>query len=207
MVQERRFRPDLYYRLNVFPITLPPLRERRGDIPFLAEHFVEKFARQQGKAIDTIPNEVMAALVRHDWPGNTRELQNVIERSVIMTTGPVLNRQAALLPGGEVLPVRRAAVAGPASIQTMADAERAHILATLRETNWVVGGTRGAAAQLVLPRTTLIAKMERLGISGEISRGRAGRSPRPFLRVMGGASSHLNHETATDGRVMEAVAG
>ena len=208
MVQERKFRADLFYRLNVFPITLPALRERRGDIPLLAEHFVEKFARQQGKVIDTIPDEVMAALVHHDWPGNIRELQNIIERSVIMTTGPMLSRQTrAPLTGGEVLPVGASAVIGPVSIKTMADAERAHITATLHETQWVVGGARGAAARLGLPRTTLIAKMERLGISGEISRGRSRRSPRPFLRVMGGPSSHLNHETATDGRVMEAVAG
>jgi formate hydrogenlyase transcriptional activator len=92
MVQERKFRADLYYRLNVFPITLPPLREREDDIPLLIEHFVQKFAKRQGKSIDQIPDEVMEVLKRHDWPGNIRELQNVIERAVIMTTGPVLNR-------------------------------------------------------------------------------------------------------------------
>ena len=93
MVQERKFRADLYYRLNVFPITLPPLREREDDIPLLIEHFVQKFAKRQGKSIDRIPDEVMEALKRHDWPGNIRELQNVIERAVIMTTGPVLSSQ------------------------------------------------------------------------------------------------------------------
>src|SRR5271170_7363585 len=92
-VQERRFRPDLYYRLNVFPISLPPLREREDDIPILIEHFVQKFAKRQRKSIDCIPDEVMEALKRHDWPGNVRELQNVIERAVIMTTGPVLELQ------------------------------------------------------------------------------------------------------------------
>jgi transcriptional regulator with GAF, ATPase, and Fis domain len=97
MVQERKFRADLYYRLNVFPITLPPLREREDDIPLLVEHFVQKFAKRQGKSIDRIPDEVMEVLKRHDWPGNIRELQNVIERAVIMTTGPVLNLQTTEL--------------------------------------------------------------------------------------------------------------
>jgi formate hydrogenlyase transcriptional activator len=186
MVQERKFRADLFYRLNVFPITLPPLRERRSDIPVLAEHFVEKFARQQGKAIDTIPDEVMTALVHHDWPGNIRELQNVIERSVVMTTGPVLSPQTpGPLTWSEALPVREEALAGPVSIKTLADAEREHITATLRETKWVVSGPRGAAARLGLPRTTLLAKMERLGISCATSRGRSGRSPRLFEGAMG----------------------
>src|SRR5215467_10547325 len=94
LVQEKKFRADLYYRLNVFPMMLPPLRERREDIPRLAEYFVEKFAQQQGKIIDTIPEEVMEALESHDWPGNIRELQNIIERGVIMTTGRVMSRQA-----------------------------------------------------------------------------------------------------------------
>ncbi|MBZ5622697.1 MAG: sigma 54-interacting transcriptional regulator [Acidobacteriia bacterium] len=171
MVQERKFRADLYYRLNVFPMTLPPLRERRDDIPLLAEHFLQKFAKQQGKVIGTIPDEVMAALEHHDWPGNIRELQNAIERGVIMTTGPFLSRQTTEhLPRGEAAPVCVPASADPASIKTLADAERAHISATLRETNWVIGGPHGAAAQLGLPRTTLIAKMQRLGIFSETSR-------------------------------------
>ena len=201
MVQERKFRADLFYRLNVFPITLPPLRERRSDIPLLAEHFVDKFARQQGKVIDTIPGDVMVALVRHDWPGNIRELQNVIERSVIMTTGPVLSRQnTEPFTRGEVLPVSAAAVPRPEGIKTMADAERAHITATLRETKWVVGGPRGAAARLGLPRTTLMARMQRLGISCETSRSR------PW-QVMGTLSSRLKDESPTDLPAMEAVAG
>jgi formate hydrogenlyase transcriptional activator len=208
MVQERKFRADLFYRLNVFPITLPPLRERRSDIPLLAEHFVEKFARQQGKAIDTIPDEVMAALVHHDWPGNIRELQNVIERSVIMTTGLVLSRQTtAPLTAGEVLPSGAAAVVVPVSIKTMADAERAHITATLRETQWVVGGPRGAAARLGLPRTTLMSRMQRLGISCETSRGRSGKSPRLFGALMRSLCSRPKDEVAIDLPVMEAVVG
>jgi len=156
MVQAKKFRADLYYRLNVFPITLPPLRERGDDIPLLVEHFVQKFGRRQGKSIDRIPDEVMEVLRRHDWPGNIRELQNVIERAVIMTTGHVLNLQVT---------AHRTQEAVSAPIKTLADAERAHITATLRETKWVVGGRLGAAAQLGLPRTTLLARMQRLGIS------------------------------------------
>jgi len=155
MVQEKKFRADLYYRLNVFPINLPPLREREGDIPLLVSHFVRKFAERQGKAIDCIPEEVMEALESHSWPGNIRELQNFVERAVITTTGAVLRPRLAEL------------LMQPASteVRTLADAERAHIVATLRETNWVVGGRGGAAARLGLPRTTLIARMQRLGLA------------------------------------------
>jgi len=155
MVQEGKFRADLYYRLNVFPINLPPLRERKDDIPQLVNHFVRKFSERQGKAIDSVPDEVMGALRSYAWPGNIRELQNFIERSVIMTTGTVLRpRLSELLIQN-----------GPAEVRTMADAERAHIVATLQETNWVVGGPGGAAARLGLPRTSLIARMQRLGLS------------------------------------------
>ena len=206
MVQERKFRADLYYRLNVLPITLPPLRERRSDIPLLAEYFVEKFARQQSKVIDAIPHELMATLVRHDWPGNIRELQNVIERLVVMTTGPALSSQTAEpWTGGDVLPVRAVAVAGPVSIKTMADAERAHITATLRETRWVVGGPRGAAARLGLPRTTLIARMERLGISSESSRSRPRRSLRWFGEVISDLASRSNEDATTDLQLVKAA--
>jgi formate hydrogenlyase transcriptional activator len=158
MVGEKKFRADLYYRLNVFPIWLPPLRERRDDILALTEYFVQKFSRRQGKSIDSIPAEVMEGLKRHDWPGNIRELQNVIERGVIMTTGRVLSRQTM----ADVRPK-----AGTARVRTLADAERAHIAAALRESNGIVGGPRGAAAQLGLPRTTLIGRMQRLGIPKE----------------------------------------
>jgi formate hydrogenlyase transcriptional activator len=155
MVQEKKFRADLYYRLNVFPINLPPLREREGDIPLLTSHFVRKFAQRLGRMIDCIPEDVMEALESHDWPGNIRELQNFIERAVIVTTGTVLRPRLAQLQMQTV----------STEVRTLADAERAHIVATLRETKWVVGGRSGAAARLGLPRTTLIARMQRLGLA------------------------------------------
>jgi formate hydrogenlyase transcriptional activator len=155
MVQEKKFRADLYYRLNVFPINLPPLREREGDIPLLARHFVRKFAERQGKAIECIPDEVMEALKNHSWPGNIRELQNFIERAVVMTTGAVLRPRLAELW----------MQAASTEVRTLADAERAHIVAALLETNGVVGGPSGAAARLGLPRTSLIARMQRLGLA------------------------------------------
>jgi len=207
MVQERRFRADLFYRLNVLPITLPPLRERRSDIPLLARHFVQKFARQQRKVIDAIPDELMGALMHHDWPGNIRELQNVIERRVVMTTGLVLSWQTKEpLTGGDIRPVRPTEAAGPMRIKTMADAERAHITATLRETQWVVGGPRGAAARLGLPRTTLLARMQRLGMSSETLRRRSGRAPRLFGAVMRDLYSRSAEEAATV-QVMEPAVG
>jgi len=165
MVQERKFRADLYYRLNVFPIAVPPLREREDDIPLLIEHFVKRFAQRQGKSIDYIPEEVMEELKRYDWPGNVRELQNVIERAVVMTKGRVLQLEfTQLLDRNE----------GPTAIRTLADADRAHITAALAETKWVIGGRGGAAARLGLPRTTLIGMMQRLGISRETVGQRAG---------------------------------
>ena len=179
MVQERKFRADLYYRLNVFPITLPPLRERKDDIPLLIEHFVCKFAKRQGKSIHCVPDEVMEVLKRHDWPGNIRELQNVIECAVIMTTGPVLG-----------LPMRecRTQNGGSAPVRTLADAERAHITAALHETNWVVGGRRGAADRLGLPRTTLITMMRRHGIFRETLGQQAGLLDRSLATVPSGQS-------------------
>jgi formate hydrogenlyase transcriptional activator len=158
MSAEGRFRMDLYYRLNVYPIRLPSLRERRDDIPVLVKHFVHAYASRHGKSIAHIPDEVMTALVRHNWPGNIRELQNFIERSVIMTTGADLGAPVAELMD------RRPSIPG---VSTLADAERAHIISTLRETNWVVGGRDGAAVRLGVLRTTLIAKMRKLGISRE----------------------------------------
>jgi formate hydrogenlyase transcriptional activator len=159
LVQERKFRADLYYRLNVFPIVAPPLRERREDIPLLAAHFVQKFAQQQGKEIETIPDEVMEALEYHDWPGNIRELQNVIESGVIMTTDAILSgRTTEHLNRSVVAPTRVPAISERASVQTLADAERAHIIATLHATDWVVGGRNGGAVRLGPPRTTLLAR-------------------------------------------------
>ena len=207
LVQERKFRADLYYRLNVFPLLLPPLRERTEDIPLLVQHFVQKFASQQGKAIDTVPDEMMDVLEHHDWPGNIRELQNVIERGVVMTTGPVLSRRTVeFLTGHEAAPVPVPAAAGPVSVKTLADAERAHIAAALRETNWVIGGPRGAAAALGLPRTTLIARMQRLGMSSGTSRNRSGSPAGRFVQVIGGRTSPAAEEPAAGRRAMEAVA-
>jgi len=159
MVQERKFRADLYYRLNVFPVTLPPLRERVEDIPLLANHFMRRFAERHGKAIDHIPPHVMEAMTHHQWPGNIRELQNFIERAVIVTTG------SELCPAMGDLRTPVNAQSRPSVSRTLAEAERAHILETLRETNWVVGGRNGAAVRLGLARTTLIARMEKLGLS------------------------------------------
>jgi transcriptional regulator with GAF, ATPase, and Fis domain len=158
MVEEKKFRADLFYRLSVFPINLPPLRERKDDIVLLVEQFVRQFSRRLGKTIDEIPDGVMEILRRHHWPGNIRELQNFIERSVIMTTGRVLSPRIAELRH----------LIQPISVEpahTLSGAERAHILETLRGTNWVLGGRHGAAARLGLPRTTLISRMQKLGIS------------------------------------------
>ena len=207
MVQDKKFRADLYYRLDVFPITLPPLRERRDDIALLAEHFVGKFAKQQGKVIDTIPDDVMRALEQHNWRGNIRELQNVIERGVIMTIGAVLSRHTTdSLICHEIAPVLEPVAVEPVSIRTLADAERAHITAILRETNWVIGGPRGAAARLGLPRTTLIARMQRLGISSGPLRSRSGQSARRLVHAIGELSSRLTDDSETGLHVMEAVA-
>ena len=197
MVQERKFRADLYYGLNVFPITLPPLREREHDIPALIEHFVQKFAKKQGKLIDRIPDEVTKILIRYSWPGNIRELQNVIERAVIVTTGPVLDLQTTDLPPKERMTQNvRSAPAIPT--RTLEEFERAHIVETLRATNWVVGGRRGAAAKLGLPRTTLIAMMERLGIRRETAGPGTGQSDRPFLAAPSGSHTpdDIPRETA-----------
>jgi len=175
MVEERKFRADLYYRLNIFPINLPSLREREEDIPLLVAHFVRKFSERVGKSIDCVPDEVMEALQRHHWPGNIRELQNFIERSLIMATGSVLRPSLEELSPPPAAPL----------VRTLADAERAHILATLRETNGVIGGAGGAAARLGLPRTTLLAKMQKLGLSRE--------SPQRAEDREGHAPAHHSH--------------
>jgi formate hydrogenlyase transcriptional activator len=158
LVSKERFRSDLYYRLNVFPIPVPALRERMEDIPLLVRHFVETFAEQMGKQIEEVPDEVMRALVDHSWPGNIRELQNFIERSVILTPGKILRP-----PLGDL---RRAAEdLEPARAITLEDAERAHIRKTLEHTRWVVAGPNGAAARLGIKRSTLYFRMQKLGIS------------------------------------------
>ena len=161
MISQGRFRSDLYYRLNIFPILLPPLRERLDDIPRLVRHFTQSYARRMGRRIETIPSSVMDALVRYPWPGNVRELQNVIERAVILSKGLTLDVPPAdlqMAPGPAAAPT-------PTPSVTLTDAEREHILRALRETNWVLGGPKGAAARLGMKRSTLHWKMKRLGIS------------------------------------------
>jgi transcriptional regulator with GAF, ATPase, and Fis domain len=158
MVHERRFRADLYYRLNVFPIALPPLRERREDIPLLVQHFVGKFARRLNKDLKHIPNEVMESLRQYDWPGNIRELQNVVERAMILSSGPEFR-----LPVNELKQMTRSD--SPTAVRTLAHAERDHILNVLQQVSGVVGGRDGAAARLGVPRTTLLYRMRKLGIS------------------------------------------
>jgi len=158
LIEEKRFRADLYYRLNVFPITLPPLRERRSDIPLLARHFLHKFARRMGKEINYLPEEFVSVLQLHDWPGNIRELQNVMERAIILSQGPVLQ-----LPRREVTHLVKTET--PAPIRTLADAERHHIQEVLRQARGVVGGRNGAAARLGVARTTLLYRMQKLGIT------------------------------------------
>jgi formate hydrogenlyase transcriptional activator len=160
MVADGHFREDLYYRLNVFPVVLPPLRERPEDIPRLVRHFTQQFARRMGRRIDTIPSAVLEALVRYPWPGNVRELQNVIERAVILSPGPSLE-----VPLGDLQPAATQPQAPRAAAVTLADAEREHILGALRQAGWVVGGPKGAAARLGMKRSTLQKKMKKLDIS------------------------------------------
>jgi formate hydrogenlyase transcriptional activator len=157
MVKQSKFRNDLYYRLNVFPILLPPLRARREDIPALVAHFVEIFGRRMGKQIEHIPREAISALSSYQWPGNIRELQNFIERSVILSDGTVLRPPLAELKDSSD-------AEAPAAI-TLEEAERDHIRKTLETTRGVVAGPNGAAARLGIPRSTLYFRMQKLGIS------------------------------------------
>ncbi len=179
LVSEQKFRSDLYYRLNVFPVRVPALRERPEDIPLLVRHFVQQFSRRIGKAIDTIPSDTMTTLVKYSWPGNIRELQNVIERAVILTKGPVLN-----IPGDDLRTQNMNSMAAAAGVQNpsassneaprnmrtvMDETERKQIVEALEHTNWTVAGARGAAALLGMKRSTLQSRMQKLGI--RISRG------------------------------------
>jgi len=157
MVAEKQFREDLYFRLNVFPIRIPPLRERSEDISLLVQYYVDKYSQRMNKRIDVVPEETMAALCRYSWPGNIRELQNLIERAVIMTPGNVLQIQVSdLQDSNRTL----STMAG-----TLEDVERQRILQALREAGAVIGGPHGAAVRLGLKRTTLLSKMQKLGIS------------------------------------------
>jgi formate hydrogenlyase transcriptional activator len=156
MVRDREFREDLYYRLNVFPIYITPLRERKADIPELVEHFVQQFADSMGKTIEAIPEETVRALVRHCWPGNIRELQNYVARGVILSNDGIFE------PGPrERYEPLEPEIANP----TLEDKVRGEILVACQRANWKLGGPRGAAARLGLKRTTLFYKMKRLGIA------------------------------------------
>jgi len=165
MVKRNEFRSDLYYRLNVFPIMLPPLRQRREDIPLLVAHFLDLFGRRMGKQIEHIPAEALLALSSYDWPGNIRELQNFIERSVILSPGAVLRPPLQEL--------KKSSTTEPQGAVTLEEAERDHICKTLQSTRWVVAGPHGAAARLGIKRSTLYFRMQRLGIS------RSNRGPLP----------------------------
>jgi formate hydrogenlyase transcriptional activator len=158
MVAEKKFRSDLYYRLNVFPVVVPPLRERREDIPLLIRHFANKYARRMGKKIESIPKETMDALSRYPWPGNIRELQNLMERAVLLSAGSSLR-----VPLGEI--VTGSDHCAVSRGNALEQAEREQIVRALRESNWIIGGERGAAARLGLKRTSLAYRMQKLGIS------------------------------------------
>jgi formate hydrogenlyase transcriptional activator len=175
LVADGRFRSDLYYRLNVFPVVLQPLRERRDDIPPLVRHFTQRFARRMGRRIESVPTEVMEALVRYAWPGNIRELQNVIERAVILSPGASLQ-----VPLGDLQPAAARAPMPSTAGVTLGEAEREHILGALRETGWVLGGPQGAAARLGINRSMLYWKMKKLGLSRSESRAPAVACARPL---------------------------
>ena len=159
MVAERQFRSDLFYRLNVFPIRVPPLRERTEDIPLLVRFFAQMYSRRMNRNIETIPSETMEALARYPWPGNVRELENLVERAVILSPGTVLRVPLAELRGPDIPPATGAA--------TLEHVEREHILQALRDSHWKLSGPGGAAAQLGMKRTTLQSRMKKLGIERE----------------------------------------
>ena len=173
LVAEQKFRQDLFYRLDVFPIHVPPLRERREDIPMLVRHFAQQFARRMKKGIDTIPAETMEALTRYEWPGNIRELQNLIERAVILSTGPTLNvpisavaaetNSSAVARSAEA-DLSASARSAERDLETLEHADRRHIINALERSNWVIAGPGGAAARLGLKRSTLQFRMRKLGI-------------------------------------------
>jgi formate hydrogenlyase transcriptional activator len=157
MVEEGTFRSDLYYRLHVFPLTVPPLRDRREDIPLIVRHFVDKYARRMNRRIDTIPPRTMEVFQNYSWPGNVRELQNFVERAVILSPGSALR--------GPLEELKTTAMQGSATnLSTLEEMERDHVLRALRESNWVTGGPKGAAVRLGMKRTTLAYRIRKLGI-------------------------------------------
>jgi formate hydrogenlyase transcriptional activator len=170
MVDEKSFRADLYYRLSVFPISLPPLRDRPEDIPALVRHFTAKYAERMNKELEAIPSETMEAMLSYNWPGNIRELQNFIERGVIISRSPVFQPDLDQIQPQRTRPRNNG--------QTLDDATRNHILQILDEVKWVIGGRYGAATRLGIPRTTLISKMRRLGIESRKDVIRAGNATR-----------------------------
>jgi len=167
LVAERSFRSDLYYRLNVFPIHIPALRERRDDIPLLVRYFVQKFSRRMNKTVLYVPADAMDALVSYAWPGNIRELENLIERAVLLSPGKDLKVPLSELRNPQTQAAPEQTLPAPLStapISTLEDAERQHILRALRQTEWRIAGPRGAATVLGMKRTTLQARMRKLGI-------------------------------------------
>jgi len=170
MVENKEFRADLFYRLSVFPVCMPPLRERSEDIPELTRHFISKYASSMNKSVEEIPEETMEAMLAYDWPGNVRQLQNFIEHGVIVSRGSIFEAPLSQL--------RSQKNNVPKNSKTLEDATRDHVLQILEETQWVVGGRNGAAARLGVARTTLIAKMRRLGIEFAADEARARNSNR-----------------------------
>lgn len=187
MVDEQKFRSDLYYRLDVFPVRVPPLRERAEDIPLLVRHFIQQFSERNNKMIDTILSETMEALTRYHWPGNIRELQNVVERSVIISKGATLTVALNELKPDEG---PKANLSCEALQQILSETERTQILRALERSNWVVGGPNGAAARLGIKRTTLQSRMQKLGICLR-------RAPFPQGPALPSATSN------PDGRILE----
>jgi formate hydrogenlyase transcriptional activator len=170
MVENKEFRADLYYRLSVFPIALPPLRDRRTDIPELTRHFIAKYGERMNKIVDEIPPETMEAMMAYDWPGNVRQLQNFIEHGVIVSAGPVFQPVSLQLRSEKMSLARES--------KTLDDATRDHILEVLKGAKGIVGGRNGAAARLGIARTTLVSKMRRLGIESAASDVRNGGNGR-----------------------------
>jgi formate hydrogenlyase transcriptional activator len=173
MVSEQKFRSDLFFRLNVFPLRVPPLRERDGDIPLLVRYFSQHFSKRMNKTIEAIPSATMDALCRYTWPGNIRELQNVIERAVIISTGPALNVDVADLKfskaGSSVEKAASPKSTNGALHDVLEQAERQQILEALEHCNWVVAGPKGAAAHLGMKRSTLQQRIRKLGIARRLA--------------------------------------